>query len=230
MYMFLLPFLFLLFNWALNEWGLKIRGLSSRRDGIIKDKMSGNEWIVLAGMMGVCKKLIFQSLGCIIWRWALKPLFLQSEQHCKFCVFLQGLQHLCQSFLEFRDNHQSPGSLSSWWPHGVVLAYIQVVFWNGCGVWLRVCGEPSPSQVKSWLRKVSLFFAELASQVVLVVKNPPANAGDMRLRFDPWVRKIPWRKAWQPTPVFLPGESHGQRSLVGYSSRGCKKSDTSEVT
>ena len=36
---------------------------------------------------------------------------------------------------------------------------------------------------------------------------------------DPWVGKIPWRRAWQPTPVFLPGESHGQRSLVGYSSQ-----------
>ena len=35
--------------------------------------------------------------------------------------------------------------------------------------------------------------------------------------FDPWVRKIPWRRKWQPTPVFLPGKSHGQRSLVGYS-------------
>ena len=35
--------------------------------------------------------------------------------------------------------------------------------------------------------------------------------------FDPWVGKIPWRRVWQPTPVFLPGESHGQRSLVGYS-------------
>jgi len=35
--------------------------------------------------------------------------------------------------------------------------------------------------------------------------------------FDPWVRKIPWRKSWQPTPVFLPGESLGQRSLVGCS-------------
>ena len=41
-----------------------------------------------------------------------------------------------------------------------------------------------------------------------------------RCRFDPWVRKIPWRRAWQPTPVFLPGESHGQRSLVGYSPWG----------
>jgi len=38
-----------------------------------------------------------------------------------------------------------------------------------------------------------------------------------RLRFDPWVGKIPWRRAWQPTLVFLPEESHGQRSLAGYS-------------
>ena len=37
-----------------------------------------------------------------------------------------------------------------------------------------------------------------------------------RRGFDPWVGKIPWRRAWQPTPVFLPGESHGQRSLVGW--------------
>ena len=40
---------------------------------------------------------------------------------------------------------------------------------------------------------------------------------------DPWVRKIPWRRAWLPTPVFLPGESHGQRSLEGYSPWGCKR-------
>ena len=45
-----------------------------------------------------------------------------------------------------------------------------------------------------------------APQVALVVKNPPANAGD-RHGFDPWVEKIPWRRAWQTTPVFLPGES-----------------------
>jgi len=38
-----------------------------------------------------------------------------------------------------------------------------------------------------------------------------------RCRSNPWVGKIPWRRAWQPTLVFLPGESHGQRSLVGYS-------------
>ena len=51
-----------------------------------------------------------------------------------------------------------------------------------------------------------------------------------RQGFDPWVGKIPWRRAWQPTPVFLPGESHGQRSLVGYSSWSLKESDTTEAS
>ena len=46
--------------------------------------------------------------------------------------------------------------------------------------------------------------------------------------FDPWVGKIPWRRKWQCTPIFLPGESHGRRSLVGYSPRGRKESDTTE--
>ena len=43
--------------------------------------------------------------------------------------------------------------------------------------------------------------------------------------FDPWIRKIPWSKKWPRSPVFLPGKSHGQRSLVGYSPRGHKESD-----
>ena len=49
---------------------------------------------------------------------------------------------------------------------------------------------------------------------------------DRRYGFDPWVRKIPWRRKWHPTPVFLPGKCHGQRSLGGYSPRGHKESDT----
>ena len=49
-----------------------------------------------------------------------------------------------------------------------------------------------------------------------------------RLRSDPWVRNNPWRRAWQPTPVFLPGESHAQRSLAGYSPWGRKDSGTTE--
>ena len=50
----------------------------------------------------------------------------------------------------------------------------------------------------------------------------------MRPRFDPWVRKILWRRKWLSTPVFLPGESHGQRSLAGYSPWGYPGSDTTE--
>ena len=49
-----------------------------------------------------------------------------------------------------------------------------------------------------------------------------------RPRFNPWVRKIPWRRKWQPTPLFLLGEFQGQRSLAGYSPWGCKESDTTE--
>ena len=63
-----------------------------------------------------------------------------------------------------------------------------------------------------------------ASLVVQLVKNPPAM---QETRFNPCVGKIPWRI---PTPVFLPGESHGQRSLVGYHPWGCKESDTTHRT
>jgi len=54
-----------------------------------------------------------------------------------------------------------------------------------------------------------------ASLVAQMVKNPSANAGGLGL--TPGLGRFPWRRGWQPTPVFLPGESHGQRSLVGYS-------------
>ena len=45
---------------------------------------------------------------------------------------------------------------------------------------------------------------------------------------DPWVKQISWSRKWQPTPVFLPGESHGQRSLVGFSPWASKESDMTE--
>ena len=55
-------------------------------------------------------------------------------------------------------------------------------------------------------------------------KESACNEGDLGSipGFDPWVGKIPWRRAWQPTPVFLPGESHGQRRLAGYCPGGCR--------
>ena len=67
------------------------------------------------------------------------------------------------------------------------------------------------------LIKKSLSVKELGkSNVARVVKNLTASAEDVRFTFNPWVGKIPWRRAWQPTPIFLPGASDGQRSLVGH--------------
>ena len=54
-------------------------------------------------------------------------------------------------------------------------------------------------------------------------KEPSCQCRRLKRReFDPWVEKIPWRRAWHPTPVIWPGESHGQRSLAGYSQSGAK--------
>ena len=103
-------------------------------------------------------------------------------------------------------------------------------------VLLNVCPElPEPfalvltllsNLVESRSRKLGTVFP----QVALVVRNPPTNAEDVRKAGLILVGKIPWRRTWQPTPVFLPGESHGQRSLLSYSPWDHKESDTSEVT
>ena len=75
-----------------------------------------------------------------------------------------------------------------------------------------------------WLYR--LYHRLRASQVALVVKNPPANAGDVRdTGLIPGSGRSPGGGAWQPTPIFLPGESPGQRSLAGYSLQGHKESD-----
>ena len=70
------------------------------------------------------------------------------------------------------------------------------------------------------LKLVKLLLALGASQVALAVENTPSNAGGRKRHgCDPWIWKIPWKKAGQLTPVFLSGESHGQKSLVGYVSQ-----------
>ena len=65
---------------------------------------------------------------------------------------------------------------------------------------------------------------------VSLVTQKVKNVCAMReIWINPWVGKIPWRRTWQPNPVFLPGEFHAQRSLVGYSPWGHKESDTTEL-
>ena len=67
-----------------------------------------------------------------------------------------------------------------------------------------------------------------ASAVVPVVKTACQCGSCKRLQFDCWVTKMPWSRKWQPTPVFLPGKFHGQRSLEGYCPRGRKELDVTE--
>ena len=68
-----------------------------------------------------------------------------------------------------------------------------------------------------FINYISFIVKEGTSQVILLVKNLPTNAGDVRdTGLIPVSGRFPWRRKWQPTPVFLPGESHGQRSLVDY--------------
>ena len=74
---------------------------------------------------------------------------------------------------------------------------------------------------RSLFLKIALPWSSLVAQMVKCLQWG-------RPGFNPWIRKIPWRRKWQPTPVLLPEKFHGRRSLVGYSPWGCKESDTTE--
>ena len=102
--------------------------------------------------------------------------------------------------------------------------------WVPTGFTEGLSGPPRPSSVSVGLA----CYAEEEDRNYLRHSFPSSSdskefacsAGDPG--FDPWVGKIPWRMAWQPTPIFLPGESHGQRSLMDYSPLGHKGSDATE--
>ena len=83
-------------------------------------------------------------------------------------------------------------------------------------------GKPSMLQ-SMWLQRVRHNWATELNWTCICLKCKKSG-------FDPWVRKILWRMEWLPTPVFLPGESHGQKSLEGYSLSGRKESDTTECS
>ena len=80
----------------------------------------------------------------------------------------------------------------------------------------------------------SVFLHSEHLKLCYVINFPSGSDGKVscfqcrRPGFNPWVRKILWRKKWQPTPVLFPGKSQGQRSMVGYRPRGRKELDTTE--
>ena len=92
---------------------------------------------------------------------------------------------------------------------------------------------------QSLLFKVVQWKAHIKSSLNSLLASSISNFGNSRFSnlsfglqrpfgFDPWVEKIPWRKKWQPTPVFLTGKFHRQRRLGGYNPWGCKESDRTE--
>ena len=102
-------------------------------------------------------------------------------------------------------------------------------------------GKPSESVFSPFLLFAMFFFFFFALCNSFTGGFPGGTSGKeptcqgrrhmrQRLGFHPWGGKSPWRRAWQPTPVILPRESHRQMSLAGYSPWGHKESDTTEAT
>ena len=106
---------------------------------------------------------------------------------------------------------------SSLWGYNKPVQEIKLSVWG-----------PKGDYVDSFSPSVSLLPLEAYSVSILgfpgalVVKNCCQCRRHKRPEFNPWVRKSPWRRSWKPTPVFFPGESHGQRSLAGYHPWGRK--------
>ena len=112
-----------------------------------------------------------------------------------------------------------------------IYTYIHIIFYilfhyGFTGYWIFMLYSRTLLFIHSIYNGLPLLIPNWASLVAQTVKKICLQC--RRPRFDPWVGKVPWRRAWQPTPVFLPGESHGQRSLVGYNPQGHKESDTTE--
>ena len=107
--------------------------------------------------------------------------------------------------------------------------------YTACSSWVFSWSEIITNTLKMTLvvlisLGVHVYGASLVAQMVKKGECACQRRRYMRWEFYPWIRKIPWRRAWQPTPVFLPGESHGQRRLAGYSPQSCTKLDMTDRT
>ena len=139
------------------------------------------------------------------------------------CMKVKSLSEVAQSYPTLNDpmDCSLPGSSA----HGIFQA--RVLQWGAIAFSGNARDLDSiPGSGKSLGEGISYPLQDLWSSLVAqMVKNPPAMQ-------ETWVRslgwEIPWRRAWQPTPVFLPGESNRQRSLAGYSPWGHKESDTTK--
>ena len=105
--------------------------------------------------------------------------------------------------------------------------YFEIILWRACTfriVFVFLVDCPSLSLFMIFVLKSTLSGDTSDKEPACQCRRPE------RCGFHPWVRKIPWRRARQPIPVFLPGEAHGQRSLAGSSPQGCKELEVTEAT
>ena len=125
---------------------------------------------------------------------------------------------------------EEPGGLLSIGSHRVGHHWSNLACMHACIQSISIpspqfCYEPkiAPKIVLTFKNYLNQFFSRLLPQW-LRGKEPACNCRRHgKWRLDPWVGKIPGRRKWHPIPVFLPGESHGQSSLAGYSPWGCKR-------
>ena len=134
----------------------------------------------------------------------------------------------------YKENRAGRGSKDwRWWSHGSLDSRSHFVWWPElCPLQNSYAEVLTPYTWEcGWILRQDL--------QAIVISFPGGTSGKepayqcrrcKRCGLDPWVRKIPRRRAWQVTPVFLPGESHGQKSLMGHSPVDHKKSDTTEAT
>ena len=126
------------------------------------------------------------------------------------CYFVHFLLYFCDEFIIpiFRVRKFRLKSM-----------ILSLVTYSRVGVWTLEW-----SQI-ACISRCSLFSSSWASQVVSSKEATCQCRRCRRQGFEPWFEKIPYRRKWQLTPVLLPGKSHGQKNLAGYSPRSCKESD-----
>ena len=103
--------------------------------------------------------------------------------------------------------------------YGTTSGNLIICYWINWGEF----GDKRLEKIMVEILQILIFLKNLISKLKIRNSRFKNLHGD---RFDPWVRKIPWRRKWQAAPVFLPGESHGQRRLVDYSSTWGRKTRT----
>ena len=161
--------------------------------------------------IGTCIIMLLKAMGSVLDFWAVLKMCT-----APFTGKASGGTNKSCSLSQY-----SPCQGGTWWDHHVYWHFPHLRPQCDHSIWgLTVCSGDTAWPLSVWLGELLMTFKNStgASQVALVVKNCLPLQETSRCWFDPWVRKIPWRRAWQPTPLFLPGESHGQNSLVGYGS------------